>query len=616
MMGKTVDAIGRRNDELRQVTRYARGGVMPVMGIGSGTSDSIPVVVAGQKVRLSNGEGAAILPAKTMKTPGAVDAVESIIEATNGKPAETRGRNDDGLACGGVKGKRMAGGGVLDPEEQKRQMTNYVVPTPAPTAQEVYSGVDAKGLATAAFPSTMSAIQKYGDAADAAAKQGNYGGAVGQALRGGVAGTVGVANDVMRSGAALLDPAANALKTFVTGDSSPINSPQQQGVTTPQGMQQASYSNEGRPSALNAAINPDFLRGNPGDARFNAQNGVLSFTDKNFDPTQQQFAPGTGAITDPKTGRTMLLTAGVADNPASGAATQAAPGGMAVRRDAYGNSTAITQQLQGQLADQRAEQAKAQADWNRQNAGRPSYDQQRMAEADRFTQFVNESDAARLAHDLGTGGGTARTNAGKIAALHEMQNANAAARSMQTARDLAAVHGANQLAVADAQGQNQLSMTAAQGGNQLANTALSGQNQLAVENAKQSEPEKALKIVQAQGQIEDTNAQRAARNGLFSAIDSGDKAATDLAQRKAIAAGVLKSEKPANSYRIVTDPMGQQTRIDESTGMSDVLDRTTNTWKPVRAIQGSTPPQDALDALKKNPKLATEFQQKYGSLPQ
>jgi hypothetical protein len=70
----------------RRQVGYARGGILPVLGIGSGTSDSIPVVLAGHKVRVSNGEGVAVLPKKTMDTPGAVAAVESLIEQTNGKP--------------------------------------------------------------------------------------------------------------------------------------------------------------------------------------------------------------------------------------------------------------------------------------------------------------------------------------------------------------------------------------------------------------------------------------------------------------------------------------------------------------------------------------------------
>lgn len=69
---------------------YARGGIMPVRGKGTGTSDSIPAVLAGHEVRVSNGEGVAVLPAQTMRTPGALDAVEGIIAATNKKPPQPR----------------------------------------------------------------------------------------------------------------------------------------------------------------------------------------------------------------------------------------------------------------------------------------------------------------------------------------------------------------------------------------------------------------------------------------------------------------------------------------------------------------------------------------------
>ena len=162
LMGKATDAIGRRNEELKKAANYARGGVMPVVGAGTGTSDSVPVVVAGQDVRLSNGEGAAILPARTMRNPAAVQAVEGIIEATNGKPP--------------VKGARgLAYGGVIDPEEEKRRKAQAptaqevygpayrgiagalsggtaTTPTSAPTAQEVYRGVSAQGIADAVTP--------------------------------------------------------------------------------------------------------------------------------------------------------------------------------------------------------------------------------------------------------------------------------------------------------------------------------------------------------------------------------------------------------------------------------------------------------------------------------
>lgn len=124
----------------------------------------------------------------------------------------------------------------------------------------------------------------------------------------------------------------------------------------------------------------------------------------------------------------------------SAAALPAAPGDLLKGAapvpgvDAFGNSTAITQYYQGKLDTARQESADRQAEWDKQFAGKPSYAQQQQADADSFTRFVNESATARLAHDLGTGGGDAKSNAGKIAALNAMQHRDAAARGDATAR--------------------------------------------------------------------------------------------------------------------------------------------------------------------------------------
>lgn len=97
--------------------------------------------------------------------------------------------------------------------------------TQAPTgpmiSQEVKDGL-ANGAAQA-FSSTLGAIQKSGDAAQRTAGEGNYGGAIGHVIRGAAGGIAGIGDDVMRSAAKVLDPAANALKTLVTGDGTPIN---------------------------------------------------------------------------------------------------------------------------------------------------------------------------------------------------------------------------------------------------------------------------------------------------------------------------------------------------------------------------------------------------------
>ena len=95
----------------------------------------------------------------------------------------------------------------------------------------------------------------------------------------------------------------------------------------------------------------------------------------------------------------------------------------ALLRDGFGNSLAATQSYQRQLDGVRAEDA-ALADSRQAAAERApgaSYEEQQRAKADRFTRFVNESSTASLLHDLGKGGGTARTNAGMIEAARNSQ---------------------------------------------------------------------------------------------------------------------------------------------------------------------------------------------------
>lgn len=69
---------------------FAQGGVVRLQGPGTGTSDDIPLTLntggEGMNINVSNGEGLAVLPAKTMQHPEAVEAVNDIIETTNGKP--------------------------------------------------------------------------------------------------------------------------------------------------------------------------------------------------------------------------------------------------------------------------------------------------------------------------------------------------------------------------------------------------------------------------------------------------------------------------------------------------------------------------------------------------
>lgn len=808
-----ADAIGRRNEELKKAANYARGGIMPVMGIGSGTSDSIPVVMAGQRVNLSNGEGAAILPAKTMKNKAAVNAIEGIIEATNGKP--TVGSEGEGMACGGVAGKRkMAVGGVIGPDDlpvrqvadeidlirgrletanaqaadkasmnaykadlatrdvmasravegpnmqaaidsaksqpainprelpgqptyrpnwtagnnapvlegvvetadelrakstqpaaraiaapqpgtavtprtvdwtpgggapaggpvqartvdwtygqgggptQQPGMTRAATPAAAPlsitgpqeaikadprTMARTAAAARAAGgaspeaaafeAARTAVPEQMAAtrpasrmaevagkaakilapVAKFATVADiaanaynsgrdggaiqlspseqqtddyvnqggmarfaSAAKHGLLAGAlnVGDAAAGVIDGAAGLPNLILPKNAQIpsvqqiyRQKAQDAFNATGDNGTVTIRADQQKAVQTPSGATQSDVTKIDNAMPANAPA-PDQniagTTGNAGDAKFNPDSGTLSFTQPGFDPTKQQFAPGTGAITDPKTGRTIMITGDQGAQPTG--ASRAAAGVMAGGVDAYGNSTAITQQHQRQLDQLQQEKDLAQAAWDKQFAGKPSYEQQRAAEAESFSRWTRQNEADRLAHDLGTGGGNAATNAGKIAALNAMRQGIADELGRKTQVDVAGIQGTNQAAIESQRGKNQLDNTRMAGQNQLANTDLAGQNALSVESARQSSPEKALSAVKTQGEIKDARAQREARNGVIAAIKTGDPVKINEAWRMGVAAGAIKSEKPANEYTFVPSPMGGGHLVDKANG--------------------------------------------------
>ena len=86
----------------------------------------------------------------------------------------------------------------------------------------------------------------YNDIAGAPLGDGNYGGAIGRVIRGAAGGIAGIGDDVMRSAAKVLGPAANALKTLVTGDgtqaASALNSPHASASVSGSGFNAVSYS--------------------------------------------------------------------------------------------------------------------------------------------------------------------------------------------------------------------------------------------------------------------------------------------------------------------------------------------------------------------------------------
>ena len=183
---------------------------------------------------------------------------------------------------------------------------------------------------TAGFPRVASTLK------EAALRAGDWG-TKGLDVLGGWALPAGEAsfNDAYRQGVGQLEGVYAPTSQQIAARSEVGNSP---------------YSNEGRQSAIlnsNTTPNPQIARntGNANGATFDPATGNLYFTEKGYDPTKQTMAAGTGAITDPKTGRTIMITgSGVPENPN-------AP------RDQYGNDMTQTLQARDSLMRQRQENA-------------------------------------------------------------------------------------------------------------------------------------------------------------------------------------------------------------------------------------------------------------------
>lgn len=89
-----MDATQRRGQ--RRTAAYADGGMVRFAGKGGPRDDQIPVKVAGAEIRVSDGEQAVILPAKTANNPGAVQAIGQIIQQSNDGRAPKMGMADGG----------------------------------------------------------------------------------------------------------------------------------------------------------------------------------------------------------------------------------------------------------------------------------------------------------------------------------------------------------------------------------------------------------------------------------------------------------------------------------------------------------------------------------------
>lgn len=251
---------------------FANGGM--VRGSGSGTSDSIKTAVpegsyimpadSTQAIGPDNlagmgfKPGAKAAPAPTTDAPamgfkpGSVpvnlsdgefklspDQVHAIgaqvldgLKAATHTPAAQQEREEPGEKETPEPSRNelyFADGGVVEDEKKKApplatSPSNTYPGNQAEAAGNIYakSNAEAADFAKAAFPGTATAIQGAGQAIQDAYNQGGIGAAVGQGFRGAMVPAVGLADDVMSSAAKVLNPAAQALKTLVTGDATPI----------------------------------------------------------------------------------------------------------------------------------------------------------------------------------------------------------------------------------------------------------------------------------------------------------------------------------------------------------------------------------------------------------
>lgn len=146
--------------------------------------------------------GEFVLPPDTVHAMGGPQALQGVVDATH-MPA----RGFAPRAHPEEPRQFFADGGLVKDEQQLQQGA----------APRGFAGFVAD-----AFPNTTAAVKGTMQDAKDAYQTGGLGAAVGQSARVAAAPLIGLADDVATSAARALDPAANALKTFVTGDATPI----------------------------------------------------------------------------------------------------------------------------------------------------------------------------------------------------------------------------------------------------------------------------------------------------------------------------------------------------------------------------------------------------------
>jgi len=118
----------------------------------------------------------------------------------------------------------------------------------------------AAGFVADTFPGTTAAIKGSAQDAKDAYQRGGIGAAVGQSARVAATPLIGLADDVASGAARVLNPAANALKTFATGDATPIGqtaaTPSAPSVAKPQVAPSTAPAGASTAGAGRGSVNP------------------------------------------------------------------------------------------------------------------------------------------------------------------------------------------------------------------------------------------------------------------------------------------------------------------------------------------------------------------------
>lgn len=507
---------------------------------------------------------------------------------------------------------------------------------PAPTAQDVYGGVGMKGVADAVRPDSW-------NAARVTAPPGSVGGGLSSSgMEGSTAG-----GSIQNLGAAFAPPvnAAKAAVGAVGGVFADSAQAQREGTSYQEvrqrreasSMPQSNYTTSAQADReLGARQPPPPVAeqsypnvGNAGDARFNADRGQLSFTDKNFDPTKQQFADGTGAITG-RGGRTVLYTGmGVQGQQPGGqqglsSAGPQAAGGWSNPYAAgtsehnlfnYGGKNAVNAlgaMRQGGAGSGTSDMAQQLAALSAQRMGAA------QGGEGPSVMMLRSSAPQELSPYKPLGGGMTfgHVPAAQRHAEALMYNANVhaqiAADTNQTARrgqDLGMqshlqgldISGRYNLQNTGLQGQNQAYNTLLQGQSQLQNTGLQGQNQLQ-NTALQNMGAVGLESFKAGTPL-------AKANAAYSQAHAGYAGA----QQRAIEVGLQNENIAQKQIRDIAEVIRQ---TPEGMNLS-----TEALWELARAQHEQNKPRgghpdtaQAFDALKPTPEERQEFQ-RTGKLP-